>query len=233
MWLWYASFAKKWPPQFSICPSKFSHFRINDFAILLWPWESAKSLVLQSFAWVPDFKMLLWPPGGSIFRCMQHYVHHCYHQSRSTTFRISIKVGVPFFVLGAHTHFLSNTLVIVRFFGMLDFDCDWLLFEFLIFLKELLKVGSSFFCCWSSYASPFKHTYNYTFFVLSDFDGVLSKPCFCHTPLLILRVWMHATSNSCCRASRQNRHAKACHSHFEVRHFNMLLWPAPESTSEK
>ena len=45
----------------------------------------------------PPFKMLLWATRGSIFRCMQQYLHHCYHQNPSKTTRISIKFGVcPF-----------------------------------------------------------------------------------------------------------------------------------------
>ena len=56
--------------------------------------KSTKSLVGHFFSPVHNFKMSLWPPRGSIFRCMQHYAHHCYHQNRSTTTRISIKIGL-------------------------------------------------------------------------------------------------------------------------------------------
>ena len=59
--------------------------------------KSTKSLLGICFSWVSSFKMLLWPPGGSIFRCIQHYVYHCYHQHRSKTTRNSIKIGLfPF-----------------------------------------------------------------------------------------------------------------------------------------
>ena len=64
--------------------------------------------------------------------------------------------SLPFFVLGAHMHFHSTTPVIIGLFGMPDFDGDWLLFEFLIFHKEILTFwrlreflisSKSNFCC--------------------------------------------------------------------------------------
>ena len=116
-----------------------------------------KSLLQEAFARVPDFKMLLWPPRGSIFRCMQHYVYHCYHHNRSKTTRISIKLGDHIFCLGRPYAFsLKNTLVNVCFFGMSDFDGDRLLFEFCIFpaeiltfwrLRDVLMSSKSHFCC--------------------------------------------------------------------------------------
>ena len=59
--------------------------------------KSTKSLLSELFPWVSSFKMLLWATRGSIFRCMQQYLHHCYHQHPTKTTRISINIEVRLF----------------------------------------------------------------------------------------------------------------------------------------
>jgi len=103
--LWSARFAEFWQPHFSLVPNDIHIFDLTISKSCCGSRKSNKSLLPEAFAWVSSFKMLLWPPRGSIFRRMQHYVYHCYHKHHQTTARISIKVGVRLFCLGSQYAF--------------------------------------------------------------------------------------------------------------------------------
>jgi len=82
---------------FSLVPADINIFDLKISKCCCGSRKSTKSLLPEAFARVPDFKMLLWPPRGSMFRCMHHYVYHCYHQNHKKMTRISIKDEVfPF-----------------------------------------------------------------------------------------------------------------------------------------
>ena len=105
--LWCVSFSPRRPPHFchmSLLILTFSTYRSQHLAVAF---EKAPNPQYVFFcSGVPPFKMLLWPQRGSIFRCMQHYAHHCYHPNRSKTCRVSITVGsLPFLPARNHRPF--------------------------------------------------------------------------------------------------------------------------------